>query len=101
MVRELDESPGISVGERRMVYRGRHTGRTFDWASRCDGRNAESTPDLGHRTGTRPAGHPACGPPIDRLSTRAVACIIFRAIGIPTSMFTVLFAVAPTVGWIS
>ena len=27
--------------------------------------------------------------------------IIFRAIGIPTSMFTVLFAVARTVGWIS
>jgi Zn-dependent protease with chaperone function len=27
--------------------------------------------------------------------------IIFRAIGIPTSMFTVLFAVARTVGWVS
>jgi citrate synthase len=27
--------------------------------------------------------------------------IIFRAIGIPTSMFTVLFAVARTVGWIA
>ncbi|MBL8675709.1 MAG: citrate (Si)-synthase, partial [Rhodospirillales bacterium] len=27
--------------------------------------------------------------------------IIFRAIGIPVSMFTVLFAVARTVGWIS
>jgi len=27
--------------------------------------------------------------------------IIFRALGIPTSMFTVLFAVARTVGWIS
>jgi len=27
--------------------------------------------------------------------------IIFRAMGIPTSMFTVLFAVARTVGWIA
>ena len=27
--------------------------------------------------------------------------IIFRAIGIPESMFTVLFAVARTVGWVS
>jgi citrate synthase len=27
--------------------------------------------------------------------------IIFKAIGIPESMFTVLFAVARTVGWIS
>jgi citrate synthase len=27
--------------------------------------------------------------------------IIFKAIGIPVSMFTVLFAVARTVGWIS
>jgi citrate synthase len=27
--------------------------------------------------------------------------IIFRAIGIPTSMFTVLFAVARTVGWVA
>jgi citrate synthase len=27
--------------------------------------------------------------------------IIFRAMGIPVSMFTVLFAVARTVGWIS
>jgi citrate synthase len=27
--------------------------------------------------------------------------IILRAMGIPTSMFTVLFAVARTVGWIS
>ena len=27
--------------------------------------------------------------------------IIFQALGIPTSMFTVLFAVARTVGWIA
>jgi citrate synthase len=27
--------------------------------------------------------------------------IIFRALGIPTSMFTVLFAVARTVGWVA
>ncbi len=27
--------------------------------------------------------------------------IIFRAMGIPTSMFTVLFAVARTVGWVA
>ncbi len=27
--------------------------------------------------------------------------IIFRALGIPTTMFTVLFAVARTVGWIA
>jgi citrate synthase len=27
--------------------------------------------------------------------------IIFKAMGIPTSMFTVLFAVARTVGWIA
>ena len=28
-------------------------------------------------------------------------CIIFKAMGIPTSMFTVLFAVARTVGWVA
>ena len=27
--------------------------------------------------------------------------IIYRALGIPTSMFTVMFAIARTVGWVS